>query len=187
MSNWALFETTESVIEILWDIALAFFVVRLAFIYFLLVFVSGALLGYIGCSHLELAATASPQHSIASQGELVMAAAMVGIVAAWARYVIVRYEIPPATGFRLAMGATALLFMLVAQALVGLVLYEGGYAGWARAADWRMGMGFAGLLAAFGLMPVVMIGLEKSDQEGGGYRGDMEHGDEKKSLAVNSL
>ena len=42
-----LFETTESVIEILWDIVLAIYVVRVAFIYFLLNFLSCLLLSYL--------------------------------------------------------------------------------------------------------------------------------------------
>ena len=42
MVNFVVFETTDSVIEVLWDIALAFFIVRLAFLYVVLTFVSSA-------------------------------------------------------------------------------------------------------------------------------------------------
>jgi hypothetical protein len=42
-----LFETTTFVSEIIWDIALALFIVRLALFYFGLTFLTGCILGYI--------------------------------------------------------------------------------------------------------------------------------------------
>lgn len=142
--NLVLFETTDSVIEVLWDIALAMFILRLAFIYFLLSFVSGTAMVY-------LAYTAYPQSGVALAPFLLLSFAL------WSYVVVSRYEIPRVTGFRLATGAVALLYMVAADGAVGLGLWEQGYGEWAGQ---RVGLGFCGLLAAFALMPTVLMAFE---------------------------
>lgn len=169
MANFVLFETTESVIEILWDIALAFFIVRLAFIYFLLTFTSGAAITYLAYSYPQLLPFTKLE---------VLPAPCLLLSSAFCAYVVVsHYEIPRATGFRLATGAVALLFMLGAEALVGLGMWEEGYGTWVGD---RVGLGFGGLLVAYALMPTVLMAFEtkasRTRDEG------TWHGHEEKSL-----
>lgn len=155
MVNFVLFETTESIIEILWDIALAFFIVRLAFIYFVLTFTSGAAITYVAYNYPQL--IPSTHKLVTPQSEVVLAPFLLLSSVFWAYVVVTRYEIPRVTGFRLATGGVALLFMLIAEAAVGLGLWEEGYGNWMGE---RFGLGFCALLAAFALMPTVLMAFE---------------------------
>jgi hypothetical protein len=173
--NLVLFETTESTLEILWDIAVAFFIVRLAFIYFALTFVSGAALVYLAynCPHLLPSTT----HLVTPQPEVVLAPFLLLSSALWAYVVVSRYEIPRATGFRLAMGGMALLYMVVADAVVGLGLWEEGYGKWMGERVWWK---CCGLLAAFALMPTVLMAFEAKPAGRGEERTSHGHGHEEK-------
>jgi hypothetical protein len=163
MVDLVLFKTTESVIEVLWDIALAFFIVRLAFIYFLLTFTSGAAITYLAYNYPQL--LPSTNHMVAPLSEAVLGPLLLLSSAFWARFVVSRYEIPRAAGFRLAMGAVALAFMLLAEAMIGLGLWEGGYGKWMSE---RVGLGVGGLSVAFALLPFIIMAFEeKSGGEGG--------------------
>ncbi|KAK3329588.1 hypothetical protein B0H66DRAFT_597164 [Apodospora peruviana] len=174
-----LFETTESVIEILWDIALAFFLVRLAFVYFLLNLVSALALSYY--YYYPLAS-----QSAGEQLPLLPLLLLVANSAVWARFVIVYYEVPRVTGFRIAAGVTSLVFMVLAEMVAGLVMYEEGYytgrQQWMMADYLKGGAEFGAVMAAYALMPWVQMGLE-----GLGARGEEEdestsHGHEGKTL-----
>lgn len=174
--NLILFETTDAVIEILWDIALAVFILRLAFIYFLLTFVSGAAMVYLAYTYYPQPPPSSA-HSLATpQSGVALAPFLVSSFVLWAHLVVSRYEIPRVTGFRLATGAAALLFMVLADAVVGLGLWTEGYGQWAAE---RIGLGFFGLLAAFALMPTVLMPFEA---KAGGKREKTWHGHEEKSI-----
>ncbi|KAH0424114.1 hypothetical protein CcaCcLH18_11759 [Colletotrichum camelliae] len=166
MTSHYLFETTDSVIEILWDVALAFFIVRIAWTYFFLTFSTSALLSWVICKYPELLLPASKQHLTTSEAELVIIPlqAIVGIL--WARYVVVAYEIPRVAWFRLALGGLAALLMLAAEALLGLVLYEEGYGDWIRETDGTAWLASAGLLGAFALMPTALMGFEGKAADG---------------------
>jgi hypothetical protein len=170
--NFVLFETTDTIIEVLWDIALAFFIVRLAFIYFALTFVSAAALVYITYSYPSLL-----QLPLVQFGGTLTPLLLLLCSALCAYVVVSRYEIPRVTGFRLATGAVALLFMVLADAAVGLGLWQEGYGGWMGQ---TVGLGFAGLLAAFALMPTLLMVFEarlgKREDDGTWY------GHEKKSV-----
>jgi hypothetical protein len=163
MVNLVLFETSESIIELLWDIALAFFIVRLAFIYFMLTFTSGAAITYLAYNYPEF---------------LPLLAPVLLLLSALCAYVVVLlYEIPRAMGFRLATGAVALVFMLLAEAMVGLGLWEGGYGKWISE---RVGLGFGALLAAFALMPFILMAFERKPK--GERELKTSHRHEKKSI-----
>ena len=173
--NFVLFETTESVIEVLWDIALAFFIVRLAFIYFALTFASSAAIVYVAYNYPSV--FPSTHKLVTPQSEVVLAPFLLLSSALWAYVVVTRYEIPRVTGFRLATGGVALLLMLLAEGLVGFGLWEEGYGDWMGE---RFGWGSAGLLAAFALMPTVLMAFEakpKSREEE-----KTSHGHEKKRI-----
>jgi len=177
MLNFILFETTESIVEILWDIALAFFIVRLAFIYFLLTFISGAAIIYLAYNYPQLIPSISTHKLVTSQSEVVLAPFLLLSSVLWAYVVVTRYEIPRAAGFRLATGGVALLFMLIAEAAVGLGLWEEGYGNWMGE---RVGLGFCALLAAFALMPTVLMPLEA--KSGNKREQQTWHGHEEKRI-----
>lgn len=178
MGNFVLFETTESIIEILWDIALAFFIVRLAFIYFLLTFTSGAALTYVAYNYPQL--IPSTHKLVTPQSEVVLAPFLLLCSAFWAYVVVTRYEIPRVVGFRLATGGVALLLMLLADALIGFGLWEKGYGNWMGE---KFGLGFCALLAAFALMPTILMVFEpRSSKKKGEEKPKTSHGHEDKSI-----
>ncbi len=166
-----LFETTSSVIEVLWDIALAFFVIRLAAIYALLNFLSLTILHYCApylSECLAFATTNIPTASkmAAAKSPLLMFLTLAS-TAICARYLIAHYEIPRVGGFRAAIGVVAAGML----GLMGLV-YE--------AVEWELKHGEekievdcvkAGVVLAW--MAVLPLGLavferrEKRDWEEG--------------------
>jgi hypothetical protein len=154
--GWVLFETTESVIEVLWDIALAFFIVRIALVYFLLNFGSGILLSYLAYTQLT-----PVTHLTTPQSELVLIPFLLLSSALWARFIIASYEIPRAGGFRLATGVVALLMMLAAEALIGFVMVEEGRAEWIYEIDYKAGVAFGLLLLAYTFMPLIQMFFEE--------------------------
>lgn len=173
MTGLVLFETTESIIEVLWDIALALFIVRLSFVYFFLAFSTGTLLSYIIYTRLL------PVHLLTTpQSELALVPVMLVLTVAMARFIIVYYEIPRVSAFRLATGGVALFFMIVAELLLGGILYEEGHAAWILETDLQAGLAFGGLLVAFALMPTLMMFWENSGVDAV----ETSHGHEKKSI-----
>ncbi|KAK0618252.1 hypothetical protein B0T17DRAFT_330894 [Bombardia bombarda] len=164
MAGWSLFESTDSVIEVLWDVALAFFIVRLAFIYYVFNLVLSVALTYIIYTARTLSTDSVSLEQVVSGvfPYLLLNAAL------WARYLTVYYDVPRLLGFRLATGLTALCFMLATEAVAALVVYEEGYGGWlwGEGAGARTGGAAVAWLAAYALMPTVMMVVEK--KEGGG-------------------
>lgn len=185
MAGRYLFETTDSVVEILWDIALAFFIVRIALSYFLLTFTTGALLSWVVCTYQRQLLPFSPQHHpfTTPQAELVLVPlqAIVGVI--WARYIVVAYEIPRVAWFRLAIGGLAASFMVGAGALLGFVLYEEGYGDWIGETDGRAWLAFVGLLGAFALMPTALMGFEKKAARGHAGEGETARGLQSKEMS----
>jgi hypothetical protein len=158
MANLLLFETTESIIEVLWDIALAFFIVRLAFIYFLLTLVSGAAITFL------------PLPSSLLTPSLLLLSAIS------ASFLVSHYEIPPVTGFRLAIGCIAGLFMTLAEGVLGLGM---GKAALGLGEDTGYGTMMT-CLAVFSSMPNLLMLLEK--REAGEQKRETWHGHEEKSV-----
>jgi hypothetical protein len=174
MAGLILFETTESVIEILWDIALAVFIIRISLVYFLLAFTTGTLASYLLCTRLL-----PVNHLTTPQSELAVAPVMLILAAVWARAVIVYFEIPRVRGFRLAIGGLAAALLALSEAAVALVLYEEGVGGWILETDRKAGAVFGALLLAYGLMPTMLMALERRSP----YEvAETTHGHEKKSV-----
>lgn len=170
-----LFETDTSVFILLWDIALALFVVQLAFYYFLLCLITGALIvwfrtaEFVPINHLT-----QPQFEDTALSIWLLA------VALWARFTIVTYEIPRVGGFRLAIGALALVFMLFAELVGGVIMYEKGYRAWIWKTDLLAAVLGAAALITFGLMPWLLMLLERETDE----MGNTYHGHEKKPIVA---
>ncbi|KAK3393621.1 hypothetical protein B0H63DRAFT_458645 [Podospora didyma] len=192
MAGFVLFETTESVIELLWDVALAFFIVRLGFIYFALNFASGLLLStlayyfpeqltpLLAYAHLTMIPT-----TMTALSEFVLVGfVLAGFATLWARFLVVHYEIPRVAGFRLAIGATALVLASFAESIAALVLVEQGKGAWlwSKIIDLKTDAAFGGLLAVFTLMPWLQMGFEQGRSEGEVFRPEAAHGHEKKTL-----
>ncbi|KAM7195086.1 hypothetical protein V8F20_007636 [Naviculisporaceae sp. PSN 640] len=173
-----LFETTESVIEILWDIVLAIYIVRIAFAYFLLNFLSGLFLLYLSTHQLTPAVPLTTP-----QSELVLVPFLLLSSIIWARAVIVYYEVPRVKGFRLASGLTALGFLVMAWMFVTTpVMWLEGVPvlGWVWETDERSGLALGAVVVMYTLMMVLQMGFEKSAAEVGVE--ETSHGHEKKRL-----
>jgi hypothetical protein len=177
MASLVLFETTESVIEILWDIALAFFIVRLSLIYFFLAFSTGTLASYVLYTRLL-----PINHLTTPQTEVAVVPFLFALTIVWARLIVWHYEIPRVRGFRLAIGGLAALFMVFAEMVVALVAYEEGIGDWIWETDLRAGIAFALLLTAFALMPTMLMALERRPEE----LEQLSHGHGQKSV-VNAV
>lgn len=168
-----LFETNTSVFELMWDIALAIFVIRISFSYFLLSFATGCVLVYFRLTELQ------PIYLLTQpQSELLTLPIWLLFITLWARYMIVSNEIPRVAGFRLAVGLVALVFMVGAELVGGLFMYEKGYSSWIWETDIYAASAGAVVLLLFGLMPLLLMGLEKKTNE----MGETYHGYEKKAV-----
>jgi hypothetical protein len=168
-----LFETSTSVFELLWDIALAFFIIRLSFFYFALSFTTGLLITYFRLSRLQ-----PINHFTQPQSELITLPLFLIFNTLWARFIIANYEIPRVGGFRLAIGGLALVFMLVAELIGGVVMYEKGWTKWIWETDYVAGGLGAGVLMLFGLTPFLLMGIEGQTDE----MGETYHGHENKPI-----
>lgn len=170
-----LFETSTSVFELLWDIALALFIIRLAFYYFLLSFITGCFIAFFRVSQLQ-----HIQLLTQPQSEIITLPIWLLFIALWARFVIVNYEIPRVGGFRLAIGLLALVFMLAAELLGGIFMYEKGYSEWIWETDPLAASLGACTLLLFGLMPTLLMVFEPETDE----LGETYHGHEKKPIVA---
>ena len=93
------------------------------------------------------------------------------------------YEIPRVAGFRLAIGILALGFMLVAELAGGVLMYEKGWTAWIWETDPLAASAGAVVLLLFGLMPRLLMGLEKETDEMGDTK-ESYHGHEKKHITA---
>ncbi|KAE9373302.1 hypothetical protein N431DRAFT_438603 [Stipitochalara longipes BDJ] len=170
-----LFETSTSVFELLWDIALALFIIRLSFFYFALSFATGLLITYFRIARLQ-----PLNHLTQPQSELVTLPLFLLFNTLWARFIVVNYEVPRVGGFRLAIGGLALAFMLMAELTGGVYMYEKGWTEWIWETDLVAGSLGASVLLLFGLMPFLLMGLEGVTDE----RGETYHGHENKTIVA---
>jgi len=170
-----LFETSTSVFELLWDIALALFIIRLSFFYFALSFTTGLLITFFRLSRLQ-----PINHLTQPQSELITLPLFLIFNTLWARFIVVNYEVPRVGGFRLAIGGLALVFMLAAELAGGVFMYERGWTEWIWETDYLAGGLGAGVLLLFGLMPFMLMGIEgKTDELEETY-----HGHESKPIVA---
>ncbi|KXH43690.1 hypothetical protein CSIM01_12584 [Colletotrichum simmondsii] len=177
-----LFKTTDSVIEILWDVALAFFIVRIALSYFLFTFTATTLLSWIVYTYRQslrlplVSDQQQQQHLTTSQSDpLVLAVLLlqtiVGLVVA--RYVVAVYDVPRVAWFRLAIGGLAAAFLVSAEGLLSLIVsafshHEGEHGRdfwvWEGANGRVLVAAMLGGLTAFAAMPAVLMWFERAEK-----------------------
>ncbi|KAK0731811.1 hypothetical protein B0H67DRAFT_87861 [Lasiosphaeris hirsuta] len=131
--SWIIFDTTESVIEVLWDVALAVFVARIALFYAALNLGTAALAleltPYLARALAALGAAESPLlMRLGGSNTLPLALPLLLGSAVWARCLVVYYEIPRVRGFRVAIGVVAVGVMLVVGEVLKAMGMWGGYA-----------------------------------------------------------
>jgi len=155
-----LFETSSSVFELMWDIALALFIARLAFYYFGLLFLTGAVITYFRVTRLI-----PVNHLTQPQSEIITLPFFLIATVLWARFIVVNFEVPRVAGFRLAIGILGTILMVIAELLVGVVMYEEGWSAWIWETDPVAGGASAAVLLLFGLMPSILMLVEKKPAE----------------------
>jgi hypothetical protein len=103
-------DSAASALELLWDVAISLIILRLAFLYFVLTFFTGCILGYIRLQKVIPIYRLSP-----AVAELLEMPFMLLAVFIWARFIMVRFSVPNVSGMRLAVSFLALGFMLLAE------------------------------------------------------------------------
>lgn len=88
-----LFKTTSLALELIWDIAIALLIVRLAFLHFVLTFLTECILGYI-----RVQKVIPIYHLSQPIAELLEMPFMLLMVYIWARFITVRYSVPNSAG-----------------------------------------------------------------------------------------
>ncbi|KAH8660210.1 hypothetical protein BX600DRAFT_467409 [Xylariales sp. PMI_506] len=112
MPDFFLFETTESILEALWDIALVLLLTQISLVYFSLTLVTWVLLSW--CLH-EPAPPALSPFFVGPTLQLLAGAF-------WSLVVVRYYELPRQWWFRLVFGALAGCFLLAAETVAALAL-----------------------------------------------------------------
>jgi hypothetical protein len=153
-----LLDNTASVLELIWDIAVFLIVMRLAFLYFVLTFFTGCILGYI-----RLYKVIPIYHLSPPVAELLEMPIMLLAVFIWARLIMVRFSVPNVAGMRLAIGFLALGFLLLAELGGEFVKYENGLEARIFDTDKISSGAFAASLVLFGLMPWLLMALGEQE------------------------
>jgi len=169
------FETTASVFELIWDFVIAFYIVRLAFFYFGLSFLTGCIIGYFRVFNV-----APLSYFTHRQFALITLLFWVMTFCFWARFLIVAYEIPRVGAFRLAIGGLSFILMLIAELTTGFFMYEKGWTTWIWETDPVITLAGSIVLVVFGLMPLLLMGLERALEA----QRKTIHGHEKKSVTA---
>ncbi|KAM3085705.1 hypothetical protein ACMFMG_002770 [Clarireedia jacksonii] len=169
-----LFETSASVFELMWDIALFLFIVRIAFFYFILTFASSLFHTFIRTSNVAAYNHLTPPVELSAfPWQLIF-------IMLWARYTIVVCEIPRVPGFRIAIGILASIYMVMAELILGVILRKEGRTEWIWDRDFLgAGLGLLSLLV-FAMMPYLLMMLEKGEKR----NEETNHGHEKKPIVV---
>ncbi|EFQ26429.1 hypothetical protein CGRA01v4_05570 [Colletotrichum graminicola] len=159
MMGHYLFETTDPVVELLWNIAIACFVFRIALSYFFLALTPSVLFSWAIYKYQQ---QQQQQHGLtATQAELVLVSLQTVVGAVFARHVVVAHDLPRVPWLRLAVGGLAAAFLAGAEAILWLMLYEEGYGGqvWEADGSWLIAV-LVGL-GVFAAMPAALMAVER--------------------------
>lgn len=81
---------------------------------------------------------------------------MLGVIVLAARWVVVRFGLPPATGPRLATGLLALALLVAAELGLAVLIQNQPLAAYIASRDPVSGSVYLGMLGLFGLMPLIL-------------------------------
>jgi hypothetical protein len=149
-----LFESADSVWELIWDIALAYFIIRISFVYCSLTFLSyGILIFSYNSSNLS--------HYLPNS--LLFPLNILTIILI-SRLLVYYYEIPRALGFRFAVGLVASILMIISNALAYTVVHIEWFGHWTRHTGRTITAKEIVALWIFALMPAIwMLGGDASE------------------------
>ncbi|KAL2070654.1 hypothetical protein VTL71DRAFT_13680 [Oculimacula yallundae] len=176
-----LFETTTSIVEILWDIALFIFITRLGFYYFALSYLSSLATQatYIYLSSLHpLSYLAQPQAE-----PIIILTIQLLLSTLIAKWLIIWHEIPRVQGFRLAIGGVAGVFFILTELLSALVKWECGLRVWIWEMDLRGQNLRMSALVVFVLIPWLLTVFERRGRKEEEEEVEIAYGNEKKDVA----
>ena len=145
----------DSIINVLFDIVLAFFVLRISFAYFAVPFASGLLLQYMRRAHampIYLIMTPSTEPSLIPL-QLV-------VTAAWARYCVSFFDMPRTLRFRLLVGLVAAGYAVAFELFTMSLLRHEGRGFWIATLDRGAALCFAVLLVGLATMPMLVMVTE---------------------------
>ena len=155
----------DSIMNVLFNIVLAFYVLRISFAYFSVPFASGLLLQYMRRAHampIYLVMTPSTEPSLIPL-QLV-------VTAAWARYVVSFFRMPRTLRFRLLVGLVAAGYAVTFELFTVSLLRHEGRGFWIASLDRSAALCFATLLLGLAAMPTLVMvterrGAEKEEEE----------------------
>jgi hypothetical protein len=164
-----LFETTASIFEVMWDVALAYFVIRISFVYYIVTFLSFYLVAFIrGSIDLPL--------DVLSHSSFAVNLLTIALIS---RILISYYKIPRFASFRLGIGVVAMCFMVVTDICTSPAMYK---QGWSSRQWYTRSINMANevlRLLVLTLMPTVwMLGQSIWDEA----REVQKHGQDKKDI-----
>lgn len=149
-------DTTEAVIEVIWDIVLAFFIIRISIVYAILNFTIWAIFSYLASNGYLFTPLLSPSNS---EFLAVSLRFMLVVLSAW--FVEFHYEIPLVYWFRLAIGGLSLLLMALAEFLATWTSTQASDATKETNATIKVRLFEPIMLAAILLMPAGQVILHK--------------------------
>lgn len=170
MQGLIFYDSTMSVLEVLWDIALAYFVLCISTAQVAFTLSSSALVSY-----LRATMTATPGTSIFTPA-LALNALRILSALACARFVVVHYEMPRDLRFRAVVAAVTVAMTVAAATLVGWAVPARLLGGWTVEAEKEA-------LAA-GLMPLGLMLFERNTRP---WLDGAVLGSEKKKRKVESV
>lgn len=155
-----LLENTATILEMLWDIALAYFVIRLGAVYAMLAVSSSVAISFV-------AAWATQHNSILQAAPLLSAAQLASIVAC-ALFINRHHEVPRDWRLRAGVGGIGALLVTCATTALRPIM-----------ASTELEMAGRGYLACVAVMPMVLTALEGRSRKARRDSKGLLHGNEK--------
>ena len=147
-----MFETSMLIFELLWDIAFAVLILRLAFFYYAATFLTAFILGIV-----RIGIFVRSYHYGAPVAELIEMPFMIIAIAFWAMFMMIRFDIPQVAWIRLAIGLLGMAFMLATELVGRIIIYGNPWPTSMSKMEILAKGAFAACLITFGLMPWLLM------------------------------
>jgi hypothetical protein len=185
LSKMIIFETSMSAFELLWDISIAILILRLAFFYYALTYLTGFILGIV-----RVGIFVRSYHYGAPIAELIEMPFMLLGITFWAMFVVIKFDIPKVAWIRLAIGLLGLAFLLATELIGRIIVYGDAWPASMSKTEILAKGAFAALVIMFGLMPwLVMLpkGRRTGPREESLGQGRMQPGDKEYAFEERNL